>query len=137
MRALLKGNARRVGRATALMLALLLSFAGVAVAKTWTVTTTADSSFGSCTVAGCSLRDAVAAANADTGDTIVIPANSNHYLLNNELHHFVDDDSGRRRELIGDRRPGQEPRVRDRSREQRHSHVQRDHDHGGQCDRGP
>ena len=49
-------------------------FTGLATARaqaatTWTVNTTADSNDGSCG-STCSLRDAITAANADSGDTI-------------------------------------------------------------------
>lgn len=76
---------RRVGATTALTVVLVLCFAGLALAKTWTVTTTADSNDGSCTAGKCSLRDAVAAANADTGDTVAVPASTDRYLLNSEI----------------------------------------------------
>ena len=42
----------------------------VHAATTWTVTTTSDSNDGSCSASLCSLRDAVIAANADSGDFI-------------------------------------------------------------------
>ena len=62
---------------------LILAFAApAAFAATFTVNTTADSSdAGGCTTATvCSLRDAVAAANAASGSTITLP--SGDYVLN-------------------------------------------------------
>ena len=60
-------------------LSLWLAPAGARAATTWTVTTTADQSGGSCTAASCSLRQAVAAAH--DGDTVVLPANASHYMI--------------------------------------------------------
>ena len=59
---------------TILCLALCsLGFSGNAGASTWTVNTTADSNDGSCG-STCSLRDAITAANADSGDIIQFSA---------------------------------------------------------------
>jgi CSLREA domain-containing protein len=46
----------------------------VAAATTFTVTTTADSNDGSCTALLCSFRDALNAADASAGSTVIVPA---------------------------------------------------------------
>jgi CSLREA domain-containing protein len=61
--------------ATALVAVGLTVMAGTAPAATFIVTTTADSNDGACTVALCSLRDAIIAANGSAGaDIITRPA---------------------------------------------------------------
>jgi uncharacterized repeat protein (TIGR01451 family) len=78
---------RRGGAAGALVLSalvLLWSASGARAATTWTVTTTADDTGNAslCSNGRCpTLRDAVAAASSDSGDTIVLPASSQPYQL--------------------------------------------------------
>ncbi len=88
----LVGSRRTLGAAVAAIAALaLLGSAGPArAASSWTVTTTADDAVGNpalCSNGQCpTLRDAVAQADSDSGDTIVLPASSQPYqLLNGEL----------------------------------------------------
>lgn len=64
--------ASRIGRVVGLGTLLALLLPAMAAAKTLVVTTTTDSSDGSCTVALCSFRDALGAAG--TGDTILMAA---------------------------------------------------------------
>lgn len=74
-----KNNMRKQLTLLGAALTLLLGF-GVAQANTYIVTTTADTNDGSCTASLCSLRDAINAANGDTGaDTInfSIPVSTN------------------------------------------------------------
>jgi CSLREA domain-containing protein len=52
-----------------------------AAAAVWNVTKTSDSTDGACSTSLCSLRDAIVRANADTGDTINVPASASHYTL--------------------------------------------------------
>ena len=63
-------------RATLLCLAVMLVLAAPASAETFTVNTTADTQVaGGCdTVPQCSPRDAIAAASAADGNTVMIPA---------------------------------------------------------------
>lgn len=65
----------RVACIHSLVATLLCTATGLASAATFVVTTTADSNDGACTVALCSLRDAVIAANGNAGaDIITLPA---------------------------------------------------------------
>src|SRR5258706_12072774 len=71
-------NGFYVGRAASLPVwalgVLLFAAIGQVTATTFVVTTNADTNDGACTVALCSLRDAVIAANASAGaDIITIP----------------------------------------------------------------
>jgi CSLREA domain-containing protein len=90
-------------RTWGLVLAVLAAVtAGVGVggssaqaATTWTVTTTADSTGGSCLPGNCSLRQAIAAAG--DGDTIMLPASSSPYVLTHGLllvEHAITIDGG-------------------------------------------
>lgn len=76
---------RRVGRGACLAISTaciaLLGLSGVAQAATWDVTTTADTTAGSCQPSSCSLRQAIAAAS--DGDTIVLPASASPYQVVN------------------------------------------------------
>ena len=66
--------------ACAVAIAFLPGFVDDAVAATFLVTTTADTNDGACTLALCSLRDAVIASNANPGgNTITLPAG--HYTI--------------------------------------------------------
>ena len=63
-------------------LAMALFFPIACHATTFVVTTNADGNNGACTVALCTLRDAVIAANANPGaDIITLPSNANPYIL--------------------------------------------------------
>jgi hypothetical protein len=81
----------------ALLCAVFLSLAGTAAANTFTVTTT-DDNIGTCDPGDCSIREALAAAQANPGeDTVNIPAG--HYVLTNgELE---TDDSGNTTNIVG------------------------------------
>src|SRR5437762_10108152 len=70
---------------------VFLALAGPAAANTFNVTTT-DDDIGSCDPGDCSVREAMAAADANPGeDTVSIPAG--HYVLTNgELFTNVGDD---------------------------------------------
>jgi hypothetical protein len=76
----------------ALLCVAFLVFAGSAAANTFTVTTTADD-VGTCDPGDCSVREALAAADANFGaDTVSIPAG--HYVLTQgELHIDEIDDT--------------------------------------------
>jgi CSLREA domain-containing protein/uncharacterized repeat protein (TIGR01451 family) len=69
--------------ATVLSLALLALAAPAGAATTFTVTKTTDSNDGVCD-SDCSLREAITAANADSGDTVVVPA-GDYTLATTEL----------------------------------------------------
>jgi hypothetical protein len=64
---------------------LVLGGASSAAAAVWNVTKTGNSVDGGCTPSLCSLRDAIVAANADTGDTINVPASASPYTLGGAL----------------------------------------------------
>lgn len=71
----------RLAPLAALLCAVFLSLAGTATANTFTVTTT-DDDVGTCDPGDCSVREALAAAQANPGeDTVNIPAG--HYVLTN------------------------------------------------------
>jgi len=76
----------------ALLCAVFLALAGTASANTFNVTTT-DDDVGSCDPGDCSVREAMAAADANPGeDTVNIPAG--HYVLTNgELFTNVSNDT--------------------------------------------
>ncbi|HEX6204975.1 MAG TPA: choice-of-anchor Q domain-containing protein [Solirubrobacterales bacterium] len=79
-----------------LALLVLLLAAATASAQTYTVTRTDDPFPAPCEVGNCSLRGAVAASNGTTGvdDVIVVPANSNPYLIQYEfLSFFISDET--------------------------------------------
>jgi CSLREA domain-containing protein len=67
--------------ATAATISLSFGMAGVAQAATFAVTTTADTSTGSCEPNSCSLRQALGA--AANGDTVVLPASASAYQVVN------------------------------------------------------
>jgi CSLREA domain-containing protein len=87
----------RLAPLAALLCAAFLSLAGTAAADTFNVTTTDDHS-GACDPGDCSIREALAAAQANPGDdTIDIPAG--HYVLTNgELQ---TDDFGNTTTIVG------------------------------------
>jgi CSLREA domain-containing protein len=60
---------------------VLLGSASAAQAATWNVTTTADTSSGTCQPSSCSLRQAIGAAS--DGDTIALPASASAYQVIN------------------------------------------------------
>jgi hypothetical protein len=60
---------------------LVLGGGSSATAAVWKVTKTGNSTDVACTPSLCSLRDAIVAANGDTGDTIIVPASASHYVL--------------------------------------------------------
>jgi CSLREA domain-containing protein len=75
---------RKIFYASALsvLLCVLIGFTPtVAHAATYTVTKTADTADGICSVSDCSLREAVIAANGGGADTIVIPAGTYPFSL--------------------------------------------------------
>lgn len=77
-------------------LIVLLLAAATASAQTYTVTRTDDPNPAPCEVGNCSLRGALAASNGTTGvdDVIVVPANSNPYLIEYEfLSFFISDET--------------------------------------------
>lgn len=73
--------------ASAAVLALLLGATGTASAQTYTVTRTDDPNPAPCEPGNCSLRGALAAANATTtvDDLIVLPASATPYLIQYEF----------------------------------------------------
>lgn len=75
----------RFFRRGVLTAALLACASSVAFASTFTVTTNADTTSGSCG-ATCSLRDAIAAADADSGGTIVLGSGVTYLLTAGVLH---------------------------------------------------
>lgn len=80
----------------ALVLVAALLGSATASAQTYTVTRTDDPNPAPCEPGNCSLRGALAASNATTGvnDVVVIPANSNPYLIQYEfLSFFISDET--------------------------------------------
>ncbi|HKN93258.1 MAG TPA: choice-of-anchor Q domain-containing protein, partial [Thermoleophilaceae bacterium] len=87
----------RLATIAAVLCAALLALAGTAAANTFNVTTT-DDDIGSCDPGDCSIREALAAAQANPGDdTVNIPAG--HYVLTNGA--LETDDLGNTTTIVG------------------------------------
>ncbi len=87
----------RLATIAAVLCAALFALAGTAAANTFNVTTT-DDDIGSCDPGDCSIREALAAAQANPGDdTVNIPAG--HYVLTNGQ--LETDDIGNTTTIVG------------------------------------
>ncbi|HEX6458498.1 MAG TPA: choice-of-anchor Q domain-containing protein [Thermoleophilaceae bacterium] len=87
----------RLATIAAVLCAALLALAGTAAANTFNVTTTSDD-IGSCDPSACSIREALAAAQAGPGDdTVNIPAG--HYVLTHGQ--LETDDFGNTTTIVG------------------------------------
>src|SRR3954452_16835596 len=81
-------GSRRILAILAAAIALSLAPAAAAQATTFTVNTTANTHTGSCPRNACSLRDAIDAANAADGNTVVLPAGTFNLNTNDDPNTF-------------------------------------------------